>query len=267
MFLVLFSSLNIVHRENGHRVIHEKLTGTALYPGALFDPYEQQYVHSNVIHLIFLRYYSRNERMKQMRLYQHSARCPVGLRTFLDCNPSYWCFIPLRWHDAEHGNLLYMREASNVDPEMTNIIRIGALDNRRVSHYMDYVPLPPAVYAFSYQQRQKQRVFFEHFLSLHDPQRIYINTRLLLSVSTRSRLPHIIILLIVLFPFLAIVPNETSLILRYIIKIFFVIHGETKLNMICPIDGDPEKRYGRPYNLVWCANLNYPSISTTTSTT
>ena len=91
--------------------------------------------------------------------------------------------------------------------------------------------------------------------------------RLLLSVSTRSWLPHIIILLIVLFPFLAIVPNETSLILRYIIKTFFVIHGETKLNMICPIDGDPEKRYGRPYNLVWCANLNYPSISTTTSTT
>ena len=56
-----------------------------------------------------------------MRLYQHSARCPVGLRTFLDCNPSYWCFIPLRWHDAEHENLLSMQEASNVDPEMTNI--------------------------------------------------------------------------------------------------------------------------------------------------
>ena len=34
--------------------------------------------------------------------------------------------------------------------------------------------------------------------------------------------------------------------------------------MICPIDGDPEKRYSRPYNLVWCADLNHPSISTTT---
>ena len=173
LFLVLFSSLNIVHRENGHRVIHEKLTGTALYPGALFDPYEQQYVHSNVIHLIFLRYYSRNERLKQMRLYQHSARCPTALRTFLDCNPSYWCIIPLRWHDAEYENLLSMREASNVDPEMTNIIRIDALGNRRVSHYMNCVPLPPAVYAFSYRQRQKQRVFFEHFLSLHGQQRPY----------------------------------------------------------------------------------------------
>jgi len=60
--------LNIVHRENGHRVIHEKLTGGPLSSGALFDPYEQQYVHSNVIHLIFLRYYFRNDRLKQMRL-------------------------------------------------------------------------------------------------------------------------------------------------------------------------------------------------------
>ena len=64
---------------------------------------------------------------------------------------------------------------------------------------------------------------------------------------------------------IATVPDETSLIVRYIIKTFFVVHGETKLNMICPIGGDPEKRYGRPHNLVWCADLNHPSISTTTA--
>jgi len=155
--------LNIVHRGNIHRVIHEKLTGSSLYPRALFDPYEQQYVHANVIHLIFLRYYFRNERTKKMHLYQHSARCPVALRTFLDCNPSYWCFIPLRWHDAEHENLLYMRRTSDVDPVMTNIIRMGALDNRRVSRYMNCVPLPPAVYTFSYRQRQNDEYFLNSF--------------------------------------------------------------------------------------------------------
>ena len=35
--------------------------------------------------------------------------------------------------------------------------------------------------------------------------------------------------------------------------------------MICPIGGggDPEKRYGRAYELVWCANLNHsPSVTT-----
>ena len=111
--------------------------------------------------------------MKRMRLYQHSARCPIALRTFLDCNPSYWCFIPLHWHDAEHDNLVYLRETSNSDPEVTNIIRMGALDNQRVSRSMDSVPLPPAIYAFSYRQRQKQRVFFEQLLTLPSQQRPY----------------------------------------------------------------------------------------------
>jgi hypothetical protein len=60
-----------------------------------------------------------------------------------------------------------------------------------------------------------------------------------------------------------LVPDETSLILRYILKTFFVIHGETRLNMICSIGIDPEKRYGRPYDLVLCAGLKHPSISTT----
>jgi hypothetical protein len=65
------------------------------------------------------------------------------------------------------------------------------------------------------------------------------------------------------------VPDDRSIILRYIIETLFVIHGETKLNMICPLGrgGDPEERYGRPYNLVWCANLNHRSIISTTTTT
>ncbi|CAF3966750.1 unnamed protein product, partial [Rotaria sp. Silwood1] len=54
-------------------------------------------------------------------------------------------------------------------------------------------------------------------------------------------------------------PDDCSTILRYIIETLFIIHGETKLNMICPLGGDVEKRYGRPYDLVWCANLNHSS--------
>lgn len=64
-------------------------------------------------------------------------------------------------------------------------------------------------------------------------------------------------------------PDDRSIILRYIIETLFVIHGETKLNMICPLGlgGDPEQRYGRPYDLVWCANLNHHrSIISTTTT-
>ena len=61
-------------------------------------------------------------------------------------------------------------------------------------------------------------------------------------------------------------PDDRSIILRYIIETLFIIHGETKLNMICPIGSDPEKRYGRPYDLIWCDNLNRLFISTAIST-
>ncbi len=64
-----------------------------------------------------------------------------------------------------------------------------------------------------------------------------------------------------------LVPDDRSIILRYIIETLFILHGETKLNMICPLDGDPQQRYGRPYDPVWCANLNHQSIISTTTTT
>ncbi|CAF4146284.1 unnamed protein product, partial [Rotaria sp. Silwood2] len=54
--------------------------------------------------------------------------------------------------------------------------------------------------------------------------------------------------------------DDYSIILRYIIETLFIIHGETKLNMICPIDSGAEQRYGHPYDLVWCADLNRPSM-------
>ena len=65
-----------------------------------------------------------------------------------------------------------------------------------------------------------------------------------------------------LFPAL-LVPDDRSLILRYIIETLFIIHGETKLNMICPLGGDPERLYGRPFDLVWCTNLNRSLMSST----
>lgn len=85
-----------------------------------------------------------------MRLYQHSARCPVALRAFLDSNPNYWCFIPQLSRDAavDHG-------PNAVEPA----------DNR-VMTYLERVPLPPAAYAFSARQRDQQRCFFEWFIAL-----------------------------------------------------------------------------------------------------
>ena len=101
----------------------------------------------------------------KMRLYQHSARCPTALRPFLDCNPTYWCFIPQLRDQTLAENDIDIPETSNTDPELATIIAMGAIDNYRVSCYLDHVPIPPAAYAFSYQQREKQRLFFEQFLS------------------------------------------------------------------------------------------------------
>ena len=122
----------------------------------------------------------------KMRLYQHSAQCPVSLRSFLDCNPIYWCFIPMLWHEATTENIAHLQAhtscsssssstnaAAAADPEPTNIIAMGAIDNPRVAYYLQNMFLPPARYAFSYRQRQKQRLFFEQFTSFSNPRGAY----------------------------------------------------------------------------------------------
>ena len=116
---------------------------------------------------------SRNEIANKMRLYQHAARCPIALRLFLDGNPDYWCFIPLLWHDAQAENIAYLQERSFsstsskiVDLDVTNVIAIATNSNHQVTDSLNRVPLAPARYTFSYEQRQQQRLFFEQFLPL-----------------------------------------------------------------------------------------------------
>ncbi|CAF1579373.1 unnamed protein product, partial [Adineta steineri] len=60
---------------------------------------------------------------------------------------------------------------------------------------------------------------------------------------------------------IAILPDDRSILLRYIIETLFILHGETKLNMICPLGGDSYQRYGPPHEFIWCSNLAYPSLS------
>ena len=114
---------------------------------------------------------SRNEIAHKMRLCQHAARCPAALRLFLDANPDYWCFIPLLWHDAQAENIAYLQERSSsstriVDLDSANIIAITTIGNHRVTNCLDRVPLTPAAYAFSYEQKRQQRSFFAQFLPL-----------------------------------------------------------------------------------------------------
>ena len=100
-----------------------------------------------------------------MRLYQHSARCPIALRSFLDCNPTYWCFIPLIRSEAVAENDIHRHDASNIDPASVHVLRTIVTSNRRVARSLECVPLPPAKYAFSYRQVKQQSLFFEQFHS------------------------------------------------------------------------------------------------------
>ncbi|CAF1575645.1 unnamed protein product, partial [Adineta steineri] len=84
----------VYHRKHGNRIIHEMLTGISRSPRTLFDSNE-----------------SENKMIDKMRLYQHSARCPTALRLFLDCNPNYWCFIPMVKHEALAEDIAYIRQA------------------------------------------------------------------------------------------------------------------------------------------------------------
>ncbi|CAF1339283.1 unnamed protein product [Rotaria sordida] len=182
----------------------------------------------------------------QMRLYQHSARCPEALRSFLDCNPIYWCFIPLPVDEAVTENTANRPGNSTTDPNLDAVIATTAADNRRMANYLDNVPLPPTSYAFSFRQLKQQRLFFERLVTSSIHYRPYI------------KLDVYNIAIIVVCNDL--VSDDCSMILRYIIETLFIIHGETKLNMICPLGGDAEKRYGLPYNLYWCDNLNHSSM-------
>ena len=116
---------------------------------------------------------SMNEMANEMRLYDHAARCPIALRLFLDCSPDYWCFILLLWHYAQVEKIAYLQERSSsstsskiVDLDVTNVIAIATIGNHQVTDCLNHVPLTPIRYAFSYQQRQQQGVFFEQFFSL-----------------------------------------------------------------------------------------------------
>ena len=111
----------------------------------------------------------RRRAANQMRLYKHSARCQIALRAFLDCNPEYWCFIPMQGDDALFDNLRHSRGASNDEESHVNETNQSDDDEEedpQLQNYIQRVPIPPATFAFSHRQQQKQRRFFCNFLAL-----------------------------------------------------------------------------------------------------
>ncbi|CAF3380546.1 unnamed protein product, partial [Rotaria socialis] len=103
--------------------------------------------------------------MNVIRLYQHSARCPVALRAFLECNTVYCRFVSQLWNEPMPTNFDFMGEPVNRESKVGHLVQNSVIKHRKVGKYLQRVPLPPAQYIFSHQQRQQQRFFFRNMAS------------------------------------------------------------------------------------------------------
>ncbi|CAF1146438.1 unnamed protein product [Didymodactylos carnosus] len=127
------------------------------------------------------------------------------------------------------ANFDCMGEPLERDSEVNYLVERGVIEHLRVAYYLRRVPLPPAQYIFSYQQRQQQRFFFRNLVnnvydgSPYCPMDLYQ------------------------YKIIVVLPDGCPKFLRYILETLFIIHGETELNMICPLGGSPHRRYGCPY--------------------
>lgn len=87
-----------------------------------------------------------------MKLYQHSTTCSIALQWFLDENPDYWPFIPVKITESKHNPTLS-----------------SSTFNIHSFTYANDVPLPPANYYFTYEQKLAIEQFFHEKKYLTTP--------------------------------------------------------------------------------------------------
>ncbi|CAF1336830.1 unnamed protein product [Rotaria sordida] len=173
-------------------------------------------------------------RANKKRLYQHITHCTKALQLFLEYNPQYWSFVPMKVIDAQYDDLSY-RNISDVIRKEDSI----KIEN----NYLARIPKPPPGYTFSQRQQDAQREFFENF----HPQHYQFYSTLDFYRAT----------------IVAVLPLQCSTMLRHLIEILFVTHAETKLNCFNLFTGSTDLLYGLPYSKgrIWCENLLNPSVA------
>ncbi|CAF2077940.1 unnamed protein product [Rotaria magnacalcarata] len=216
------------HRLVCNQMIHSYLTGSALYHQMMTT--SEQYQHYI---------------MREMRLYEHSAHCPVALQLFLDRNPNYWCFIPMLEDETHKEDDLYARIIEATRSEIILMLAVDTEHQRKIIDLLCHVPLSSTRSKFSCVQKHEQRLFFDRFLTSPVDELPYIETDLYQ------------------MKIIAVLPTDESIILRYLIETLFIIHCETKLNMICPTGIDPKRPYGLPYDPQWKSQMPRPTLRST----
>ena len=102
-------------------------------------------------------------------LYEHSTRCSSAIQLFLDCNPAYWCFVPMQKAEAHAQNLASGLPADciKLNPTSSLMQNIHTRRDQEASLCMNNLPpMPSDNYTFSACQRTKQ---FQTFKEKRDP--------------------------------------------------------------------------------------------------
>ena len=98
-----------------------------------------------------------------MWLYQHSPRCSVALQLFLDYNPDYWCFIPMKAIEVNMVNASVQRSSPyrRTSETSSRSPTPWARNDEQVRWLVENVPKPPLGFDFSIEQRRQQARFFK----------------------------------------------------------------------------------------------------------
>ena len=91
-----------------------------------------------------------------MKLYQHSAQCPVAMQIFFDANPQYWSFVPMTIDESQQSELQSIEHSIEFSDQLDWNVR-SKEDCRR---YVEVVPKPPTAYTFTNQQILLQTQYF-----------------------------------------------------------------------------------------------------------
>ena len=106
-----------------------------------------------------------------MLLYRHSVRCSIAMQWFLDCNPYYWCFVPITKEQAEFDNQFYVLPTSiPADPTSPISTEHYLRSDLEAGLFLtDLPPLPSTIYTFSTRQCAEQFELFKNKRNLLKP--------------------------------------------------------------------------------------------------
>ncbi|CAF3752400.1 unnamed protein product [Rotaria sp. Silwood1] len=198
----------IKHREHGNRIMHEFLIG-----------------QENI-----LRELPRGKPKEvlvkdRMKLYQHSARCPVAMQIFLDANPQYWRFVPMTLEESQRPEQQIVQSLV-ISDELSHHLRT----RRDCEICVEAVPKPSKGYTFSNRQIMLQTQYFHKLQDKTLP-----NQTIDLYNAT----------------IVAVLPETSSDMFRYTIESLFITYAETNLNTVGNVLNENPNGEQYPMNDPW----------------